>query len=140
MAFETFSRKSAGKSTDPFVTIQRRGTFSINSAAAKMLSGGQPFEKLPIELLFDREEKAVGLRKAPTDSPDVYYMRKQPSSDSYILSGQAFTQFYKIDTSISRRYRVRLTEEGILTFRLGDKHVEVERTGRPAKGELPPET
>jgi hypothetical protein len=139
MAFEKFSRKSAGKSSEPFVTIQRRGTFSMNAASAKLLSGGQPVEKLPLELFYDKDEKAVGLRRAngnAATSPDVYYLRKQPSSESYIVSGQAFTIHYKIDTSVSRRYRATLTDDGILTFRLTDKHIEVVKTGRPPKGEL----
>lgn len=135
MAFEKFSRKSAGKSTDPFVTIQRRGTFSMNAAAAHLLSGGKSVDKVPIELLYDKDEKIVGLSKADPSSPDVYYLRKQPSSESYILSGQAFTIHYKIDTSVSRRYRVNLTEDGILILRLADKHVEVMKTGRPAKAD-----
>jgi hypothetical protein len=136
MGFEVFNRKSAGRSPDPSVTIQKRGTFSLNSAAARALSGDdKEFSKLPIEILYDREEKAIGLRRAENGSPNVYFLRKQPSSESYILSGQAFTVHYKIDTTISRRFRARM-EDGILVFRLTDKHVEVERTGRPPRGEF----
>jgi hypothetical protein len=136
MAFEVFNRKSAGRSPDPNVTIQKRGTFSLNSAAAKALSGGAEFEKLPVELLYDRADQAVGLRRSDTESPNVYFVRKQPSSESYIISGQAFTVYYKIDTTISRRFRARMGNDGILTFKLTDRHVEVERTGRPPKGEF----
>lgn len=136
MAFQKFSRKTAGKSTEPFVTIQRRGTFSMNVAAAKLLSGGKAFDRLPVELFYDPEEKAVGLRHSTDNGPDVYYMRKQPSSESYLLSGQAFTMHFGIDTAISRRYRVTMTDDGIMTFRLTDRHVEITRSGRPPKGEL----
>jgi hypothetical protein len=136
MPYEVFNRKTAGRSTVPNITIQKRGTFSINSAAAKLLSGGKEFTKLPIELLYDKEIQGVGLRSADEEAPNVYYLRKQESSESYILSGQAFTAYYGIDTSVSRRYRAKLNEEGVLGFRLDDPHVEVERTGRPPKNEF----
>ena len=43
----------------------------------------------------------------PSDEPHAYTLRTQGRSETgqVLLSGSAFTQFYDIDTSVSRRYK-----------------------------------
>ena len=57
MPFEIYKRQRAPASIEPAVTIQKRGTFSLNSAAYAVL--GSP---KAVELLYDRERELIGLR------------------------------------------------------------------------------
>ncbi|MCG8467698.1 MAG: hypothetical protein MJB57_05735 [Gemmatimonadetes bacterium] len=128
MAFEVFNRRSAGRTREPAITIQKRGTFSFNAPAAQMIAGDDNPHQLPVELLFDAERQIVGFRKA-RNATNPYMIRKQQNSESYLLTGRAFTQHYQIDTSVARRYRANIYE-GIVGLCLTDEAVEVGR-GRP---------
>jgi hypothetical protein len=125
--FEMFSKRAAGKLKAPTITVQKRGTLSLNAAAAAYLSGGEIPESLPVELLYDRERKIIGIRRATTEHPNVYVMRKQAKSDSFLLAGKAFTQYYDIPTGEARRYIAKEYEEGVLGAELDGEYSEVAR-------------
>lgn len=127
MGFQTFNRRSARISRDPWITIQKRGTFSLNAASAAMLAGGDDPDGLPVELLFDPDEKIVGIRRAE-DETNAYTLRKQANSESYLLSGKSFTEHYGIKTGFARRFAAREVGEGIVGFALSDPCQEVGRT------------
>ena len=102
------------------VTIQKRGIFSINKAAHKLI--GEP---ATVELLFDKDNQIVALRES--DQPHAYAIRPQSQrrdTGQVILSATAFTQFYEIDTSISRRYKP-YERDGMLCIDLKGPSVEV---------------
>ena len=128
MGFEVFSKRAAGKIKQPTLTIQKRGTLSLNAAAAAFLAGGEvPDEELPLELLYDRERKIVGVRKAEAQHPSVYMLRKQAKSDSFLLAGKAFTAYYKIPTGEARRYVAKDFGDGILGVELEGEFVDASR-------------
>lgn len=103
MAFEVFDKRNAPLAKSPSVTIQRRGIFSINKAAHKLID-----EAETVELLFDKEKQIIGLRPADV-SPHAYAIRKSArESGQAVLSATAFTQYYEIDTSVSRRWEPTL--------------------------------
>lgn len=128
--FEEFSRKSAGRTNQPKVTIQKGGTMSLNAAAAALLrlEGESEEDPIPVVLLYHEGSKTVGMRRA-SGSPNAYMVRKQPASVSYIVSGQAFTKFYGIDTSVARRYDAEMFDD-VLGFSLEDDFQEVGRGTR----------
>lgn len=97
--FEVFNRRAAPVTTQPLVTIQKRGTMSFNRAAFEAL--GEP---AAVELLFDRQERIVGFRPVDVDVPHAYRPRKQGHTHNYLVAGQAFTQHFGIETGTARRY------------------------------------
>ncbi|HYO15648.1 MAG TPA: hypothetical protein VE685_20820 [Thermoanaerobaculia bacterium] len=128
MPFEVFSKRSAGKMKLPTITVQKRGTLSVNASAAAFLAGGEiPDKELPVELLFDRELNVLGLRRAQSDHPSVYMLRKQQKSDSFLLAGKAFTAYYGIPTGEARRYVAKDFGDGILGAELGGDYTDASR-------------
>jgi hypothetical protein len=105
MPFETFKRQRVPQSQDPTLTLQKRGAMSLNRAAFEAI--GEP---AAVELLWDREERLIGLRKTEPDAPYAYAVRPGSSkqTSAYELSGAAFTKYYGIDTEVTRRYICRL--------------------------------
>lgn len=101
------------------MTIQKRGIFSINRVAHKLIE-----EPETVELLFDKENKVIALR--PSKEPHAYSIRPQSSRDTgqVILSATAFTQYYDIDTSVSRRYKP-YEQDGMLCIDLTGPSAEV---------------
>lgn len=95
--FETFTKRMVPLVKQPYVTIQRRGTISLNASAHDQL--GAPDA---VELLYDKEEQIVGFRAVPKEAEHAYGLRA--AGKTYIVSGTAFTKYYKIDTSVSKRW------------------------------------
>ncbi len=118
--FETFTKRMSPRSTEPYITIQKRGTMSINRASYELL--GEPEA---VELLFDRSDEVMGLRKVDRSSAHAYPLRGSGSrQSSFMLSGMAFTKYYGIDTSVARRY-VAVLEAGVLQANLKGEFTEV---------------
>jgi hypothetical protein len=129
LAFEVFNKKAAGRLKKPTITVQKRGTLSMNAAAAAFLAGGEAPNELLVELLYDRERKVIGLRRTETENVNTYKVRKQPKSDSYLVAGKAFTQYYEIPTGEARRYLAKEFEDGILGAELAGDYSDVTREG-----------
>lgn len=127
MGFEVFSRRMAPLAKAPSVTIQKRGIVSINSVAHKMINDAET-----VELLFDKENQIIALR--PSQEAHAYAVRPQSSrgTGQVILSATAFTQYYDIDTTVSRRYKP-YELDGMLCIDLKGDSVEVR--GNRAKRE-----
>jgi hypothetical protein len=107
MPFETFKRQRAPVTEDPTVTIQKRGTMSLNLAAYRAL--GEPDA---VELLWDRDERLMALRKVDGDTPHAYALRALAKSNTtWLLSGTAFVNYYGIETDAARRYVASTTDD-----------------------------
>lgn len=119
MGFEVFDRRMAPLAKAPSVTIQKKGIFSINRAAHQLI--GAPDT---VELLFDKEASIIAMR--PSEEPHAYAVRPQTNSGTgqMILSASAFTQYYDIDTDVSRRYKP-YAQDGMLCIDLRGPSVEV---------------
>lgn len=121
MAFETFKRQRAPVSGDPTVTIQKRGTISLNTAA--FIALGQPEA---VELLYDRDKNLMALNKVPTDTPHAYPLRGLGKRQStHMVSGKAFMKYYGIEIGIARRYVAQLEPDGLLVVDLTQTPTEV---------------
>ncbi|GHF06560.1 hypothetical protein [Pseudolysinimonas yzui] len=119
MAFEVFDKRMAPLAKAPSVTIQKRGIFSINKAAHKLI--GEPET---VELLFDKEAHVIAMR--PSAESHAYTVRPQSErkTGQVILSATAFTQYYGVDTKVSRRYQP-YEQDGMLCIDLTSPSVEV---------------
>lgn len=120
MAFEVFDKRLAPLAKAPSITIQKRGIFSINKAAHKLI--GEP---QTVELLFDKENQIVALR--PSKDAHAYAIRPQSSradTGQVVMSATAFTQYYDIDTTVSRRFKP-FEQDGMLCIDLRGPSVEV---------------
>ena len=107
--FETFTKRMAPLVKQPLVTIQKHaGTISLNAAAHALL--GKPDA---VELLYDRDEQLVGLRAVAKESEHAYPLRSQAgkSVGPYIVSGTQLAKYYKIDTTVSRRWVASLVDD-----------------------------
>jgi hypothetical protein len=120
MAFEVFTKQRQPRSDQPYVTIQRKGVFTLNTAAYESL--GDPDA---VELLYDREQRRIGFRPATPKSPYAYGVRPNgPTGRSFLVAGRAFLQFYDIPFDLARRWVARYAD-GMLVIDLNEPGVEV---------------
>lgn len=125
MAFETFKRQRAPITTDPAITIQKRGTMSLNAPAYEALE--QPKY---VELLFDRDERLIGFRKVDESIRHAYIVRPLGRGTTHMVSGTAFLAYYGIDFDTARRWVAR-QEDDLLVVDLKQPGIEV--TGNRAR-------
>lgn len=114
MPFEVFTKRMVPLTKAPFVTIQRRGTFSINKSAWVAL--GEPEA---VEFMYDAEIGVIGLRKVDPAMEHAYAIRPVKTDGPWVASGTAFTKYFNIDTEVSRRYAVTF-ENDVLCIDLKD--------------------
>jgi hypothetical protein len=131
MTWETFQRQRAPLSEEPTITIQRRGTLSLNAAAHSALENPEA-----VELLFDRSTRRMALRKAEPSTSHAYLVRPLGKGGStWLVSGQAFTRYYGIDSEKAMRWDAKLDSDGLLVVDLNDPGTEV--TGNRKQAEEP---
>ncbi len=106
--FEKWDRQTAPKTDAPLVTVQQGGLFSLNQPAIDAM--GNP-EK--VEIFFNRDRQVIAFVPAEPDSITAYPPRKQGSQKNYYVAGQKFTKYYKINTTVARRYSVTV-EDSVL--------------------------
>lgn len=117
MTFEVFDKRNTSLRRAPSVSIQKRGVISINRAAYTLMGNPEC-----VELLYDRDNAVVGIRAVDDDVPHGYALRgagRSADTGPVMVAGSAFTAFYDIDTSVSRRYPARVDDD-ILCIALKD--------------------
>lgn len=129
MAFKVFEKGSAPAPTIPTVTIQKRGMFSLNDAAFRLI--GEPEG---VQFLWDGDSKQIAIEAVPLTSPNAYPTRRQgPGKDSkrgiVLIAGTMFTKFIGIDTSVAKRWVPRV-EDGMLIVDLNEPSQTVASTRR----------
>ncbi|SDO48639.1 hypothetical protein SAMN04515671_1093 [Nakamurella panacisegetis] len=134
MAFEVFDKRLTPLAKAPIITIQMRGIFSMNRAAYALMDSPSH-----VELLYDKDDQVIGIRGVDDDVPHGYEVRAQTRdkvSGPVIIAGTAFTQYYKIDTSVSRRWTPTV-ENGILRIDLKEPGVAIKgnRTAQASSGD-----
>ena len=130
MPFQKFTGRHKYHTHNPLVTIQQRGTISLNAAAVDLL-GHPP----AVELYFDQETHRIGIGATAESTPASYPLRKQQTSDSYLFSGAAFCRFHEIDFTQTRRFIAEMDGD-LLTVDLTGTQATVrkprgQRNGRP---------
>ena len=128
LSFETFARGTRRSSVEPLISIQKRGTLCLNAAAYKLLKGDcRELKKHPrrknesdifVELLYDRENKVIALKYVTPDNPNSFVVRKQPESESYLVSAKGFLKHYGIRPAKVTRYTARMFDPDVIVFSL----------------------
>jgi hypothetical protein len=118
MPFETFTRQRRADQ-QPYVTLQKKGSISLNRAAFEALNNPEA-----VELLYDREANLIGLRHVDSSVEHSYQVRTPAGSHgTWLVAGGAFASYYEIDISASVRRAARL-EGDVLIVDLNDPGVD----------------
>lgn len=95
---------------DPWIAVNRRGDLSLSRAAIREL--GDP-EK--VEVLYDLQEKLIGLRRANPGSDDAYLVSR---GDGFTrVSPKALARLFGLDQLPPRRYKAQMVGD-VLTIDL----------------------
>jgi hypothetical protein len=114
MAFEVFQKGSAPASTIPTVTIQKRGMFSLNDAAFRLID-----EPEAVQFMWDASAQLIAIQAVPLTSPNAYPTRRQgPGKDAnrgiVLIAGTMFTKYIGIDTSVAKRWVPRVEDNMLI--------------------------
>ena len=117
--FERFDKRGARLVKTPELTIQAKGTMSMNAAALNLI--GDPEA---IEFLYDPDAKVIGIRPVIPEDSHAYPIRgvggkPNKSPNSYIIAGTAFLKFYEIPFGEPIRREVKAVD-GVLIVDLND--------------------
>ena len=109
--FETFHKDQTPLTKEPQVTVQKRGTITFNAAAYGLL--GSP---AAVELLYDPDERLLGLRAVSARAPHAMFVRSssRTANGPWVVSAMAFVHHYGIDTTYSRRWVARLAGDTLI--------------------------
>jgi hypothetical protein len=110
------------------LTLQVRGLLSLNNAAYRAL--GQPDH---VVLLYDEDQRIVGLRRVGKEWPNAYRVR--PQGSSYIVGAQGFVSYYGIKPLVAQRFVAHDYGQGIWGFALEEGQAVTNRRGAR---DLPP--
>lgn len=112
--FEEFTLRNTPASSKVMrVSLHKKGNFALNKAAYDAL--GEP---KAVILLFDKDNKAVGLKAVDPDTVrHAYSVRGQNNSKSYLIGAIAFCQHYDIDATQSKVFEPELVD-GVLVLEL----------------------
>lgn len=114
--FVEFSQEdSRSRREDPQFTWQARGLLTLNRAAFQAL--GEPEA---VTLLYDANERVVGLRKADPTHKNAHAVRKQPKSHTYRIGAQGFAAYHGIQTLRARRFVAHDYGSGVWGFALNE--------------------
>jgi hypothetical protein len=107
MPFELFTRQRPPAVREPALTIQKQGSLSLNRAAYEALDSPEA-----AELLFDRDERRIGIRKADPSADHAMPVRPLGrGGSSWLISGRTFTIIYEIPTESARRWLAQTVDD-----------------------------
>jgi hypothetical protein len=103
MPFETFTRQRRADQ-QPYVTLQKKGSISLNRAAFAALDNPEA-----VELLYDRDAHVMALRHVDSSVEHSLKVRAPAGNHgSWLVAGGAFASYYEIDISASVRRAARM--------------------------------
>ncbi len=94
-------------------TLQQKGIISLTAATWE--GGGRP---QAVQLRYDRERNVILVRRAEPGTPNVAGVRKQNTSNTYLIGSQAFTQHYDLRPATATRYPVQIGADGVMVIDL----------------------
>jgi hypothetical protein len=126
--FEVFTGRGTAVTKTPVVGILASGTLSVNAPAFELM--GRPEA---VELVYDPNERIVGMRPTSPEAPHAYRVRKEGHAASYSVAGKAFCDYYGIPMKPSRRYPAQMYGDvlGVDLKQEGDKSILPSGRGRP---------
>jgi hypothetical protein len=110
-SFERFDRRSSRFVKTPQLTLQASGSMSMNAAAHQMM--GEP---KAVELLYDKEQRVIGLRGVEENAPHAYPVRGigKNNTGTFVLNSKAFCAYYDIPLGVPVRREVRMAGDVLI--------------------------
>ena len=120
------------------ITIRSKGQLVLTRAAVDMLGKNVGH----VQVGFDPETKAVGIRSVADDTPGSYRLRKQKSSPSCLVDAKRVFKLHDVKIDKPRSYDALTFGDGVVGFHLnGDTPTaEATTTSDPPKDEKPKST
>ncbi|MDQ6934278.1 MAG: hypothetical protein M3130_03155 [Actinomycetota bacterium] len=131
--FETFTRRLVPLAREPRLTIQKRGTISLNRSAYAVLGSPEA-----VELLFDRDRSIVGLRSVVPTCAHAYPVRSATGNGAgpFVVSALAFVKYFGIGIETSMRWDAYLDGD-VLCADLGSPGTRVTSNRASTRGDGP---
>ena len=112
--FEFFHGHISQSSSKPQITVRRGGLMVFTLAAVEMLGD----DVTHIQLAYDANRGAVGIRTANQDTAGAYRLRTQGKNPGRVVGGKRFFKHYGLSTDTATRYDARDFGKGIIGFLL----------------------
>lgn len=112
MGFKVFSKGSAPVPTVPAVTVQKKGLFSLNDAAYKLM--GEPEA---VHFLWDSDNSLIALKGVEVDDLNGYPVRRQNTKTGrgpVLVSGSMFARYIGLDTSQAKRWTPKVEDDMLI--------------------------
>jgi len=109
------------------VSLSAKGLIAINNLAFQSLA-----EPEAVELMFDKANKVIGIRKCDPKLKNAFAVKKQARSNSYYVRAMAFCRFYNIVVKQTVAFTDLELEGDVLTLAFA-KSSDVSRKEQEAK-------
>ncbi len=134
-AFEFFEGTTTESSTTPRITLRRSGQLILTRAAVDMLGEDVEF----VQLGFDTETRAVGIRSAPKSNRGRYLLRCLKTSPSRLVDSKRFFAHHAVTLNEARRFEVEDFGQGIVGFYLAEtENIETNGAKKDQKQAISP--
>ncbi len=108
-----FKQQGSRSASTKRVSLSVRGVITLNQLAYEELGSPQA-----VELLFDPEEKLIGLRPVEKSVRHGYRVRKQGKNNSYLIGAKAFCNFNSIEHSETKAFNEVAMDDDVMVLNL----------------------
>lgn len=122
--WEEFTQKSNYRAGMLRVSLNGRGHFQLNQKAFDEL--GAPGA---VVLFYDRSARRIGLRPSSPEVDHAYELKRQGSSQNYVVRGKSFCSYYGINVGDTVVFNDVQAEDGMIVLNL-DNVTEIVRRAR----------
>ena len=120
--FQFYEGTTSDSATTPKITVRKGGVLILTKAAVDMLGD----DVKHVQIGYNDETKAIGIRGATEDARGGYTLRKQKSSPSRLIDGKRLFKHHGLSAEKSRSFGVEQFGEGIIGLTLTDETEAVE--------------
>ncbi|MEM7481090.1 MAG: hypothetical protein AAF481_07930 [Acidobacteriota bacterium] len=115
--FEFFEGTATVQATTPQVTVRRSGQLVLTEAAVALLGEGVE----AVQIGYNAQARAIGLRPAPKDAHGALKLRKQPNGRSRLVDARRFFAHHGLKLVAASRADVEGFGEGLVGFHLTEE-------------------
>ena len=130
MDFVFFNGTKTVNDSTPRITIRRGGLIVLNSGAVNMLGD----DVKHVQLGYDAEKQAIGIRSAPEDAMGKYLLRSQAKTSSRLINGKRFLAHHSLNLDKAISFRPEDFGDGLVGFALAADPEAVTKTASPKGG------
>jgi len=118
--FLFYEGNTTESASTPRITVRKGGVLVLTQAAVEMLGDNVTH----VQLAFNPNDRAIGLRGATGDCKGCYRLRTQRNTVSRMVDGKRLFALHRLTAEKARSYDVEQFGAGIIGFRLGDAPAE----------------